>query len=104
MFSKIKLLEARVDELEHQVNSLKQEREMIWDVVNAKYKNVEAIIDRYVRQHIWFETQENLQAFEKGQKLRVVLKDFFEVMGDYKPTEPAPISEPTITSENPVPQ
>ena len=80
MFGNKELL-ARIEELEKRVKSLEGERELVWECVNAKYKNAEQILEKYVQKHIWYTNVENLEAYEKGRKIRVVLGEVDRIMG-----------------------
>lgn len=73
-------LEQRIISLEQRVRTLESRDEMFWRVYNDLKENIDTRIEKYVQEHIWYTNCENLQAYEKGKKLRVLLKQVEDVM------------------------
>lgn len=74
-------LELRIESLEKRLLTLESRDKIFWDSFNYLKDNFEERIEKYVQEHIWYTNIENLQAYEKGKKLRVLLKQVEDVLG-----------------------
>ena len=80
--SRVKELEERVQWLERQVYELKKARADDHKWFEERYHNVNELIEKYVEQHIWYTTNRNMKAFKQGERVRVVLEDLKDILGD----------------------
>ena len=80
--SRIKDLQERVAWLEEQVYDLKKSRHSDMEYFEERYKDVESLIERYVQSHIWYTTNSNIQAYHKGERVKVVVEDLKNIIGD----------------------
>lgn len=80
--SRVKELEERVQWLEEQVYELKKARINDQKWFEERYHNINELIEKYVEQHIWYTTNRNMKAFKQGERVRVVLEDLKDILGD----------------------
>lgn len=80
--SRVKELEERVQWLEEQVYELKKARVDDHKWFEERYHNINELIEKYVEQHIWYTTNRNMKAFKQGERVRVVLEDLKDILGD----------------------
>lgn len=80
--SRVKELEERVQWLEKQVYELKKARIDDHKWFEERYHNINELIEKYVEQHIWYTTNKNMKAFKQGERVRVVLEDLKDILGD----------------------
>lgn len=80
--SRVKELEERVQWLEEQVYELKKARVDDHKWFEERYHNINELIEKYVEQHIWYTTNKNMKAFKQGERVRVVLEDLKDILGD----------------------
>lgn len=76
-------LEKKVKELEVDLYEERHRRELMRECFESRYEDVDKLIEKYVSDHIWYTTQENLQAFKDGGEIKVIMRDFNKVMGKY---------------------
>ena len=75
-------LEDRVAYLEKQVLELKKDRLKDQEWMNERYKNVNELVEQYVQSHIWFTQCHNPELLEKGEKIKVILQNAKDILGD----------------------
>lgn len=86
MSRRVKELEKRVSWLEAELNKL---RATYWennDDMNNRItryrKEIYDIVESYVNSHIWMTTAENPKDLEKGNQIRILIRDAKKVLGE----------------------
>lgn len=80
--SRLARLEQRVSELEQQLREQAKLQQVQWEALAGFKDGIDDRIKHFVAENIYITTLDNREAFEKGEKIKVILRDVKEVLGD----------------------
>lgn len=80
--SRVKDLQERVARLEERVHDLEQSQRWGADWFEERYKDVQDLVEQYIEKHIYYTAVDNFDAYQKGRRLKVVVNDLQEILGD----------------------